>query len=83
MPPDHYQEDPRGAVAHRTSPTNIGLFLVATLVAHEMGYIGSVELLVRLRSTLESMRQLERHRGHFLNWYELSLIHISEPTRPY
>jgi cyclic beta-1,2-glucan synthetase len=70
LPPDHYQEDPRGAVAHRTSPTNIGLFLVATLVAHEMGYIGSVELLVRLRSTLESMRQLERYRGHFLNWYE-------------
>jgi cyclic beta-1,2-glucan synthetase len=70
LPPDHYQEDPRGVVAHRTSPTNIGLLLVATLVAHEMGYIGPVELLLRLRSTLESMGKLERYRGHFLNWYE-------------
>jgi cyclic beta-1,2-glucan synthetase len=70
LPPDHYQEDPRGVVAHRTSPTNIGLYLVATLVAHEMGYIGPVELLLRLRSSLDSMSELERYRGHFLNWYE-------------
>ncbi|HSJ52866.1 MAG TPA: cellobiose phosphorylase, partial [Anaerolineae bacterium] len=79
LPPDHYQEDPRGVVAHRTSPTNIGLFLVAALVAHEMGYIGSVELLLRLRSTLDSMRELERYRGHFLNWYETRGLNTLSP----
>ncbi|MBN1248661.1 MAG: cellobiose phosphorylase, partial [Anaerolineae bacterium] len=70
LPPDHFQEDPRGLVAHRTSPTNIGLLLLSTLSAHDLGYIGPLTLVLRLRSTLDSMEQLERYRGHFLNWYE-------------
>jgi cyclic beta-1,2-glucan synthetase len=70
LPPDHYQEQPRGLVAHRTSPTNIGLLLLSTLSAAELGYIGIVDMVVRLGSTFEGMAQLERYRGHFLNWYE-------------
>ena len=70
LPPDHYQESPRGQVAHRTSPTNIGLMLLSTLSAHDMGYIGPLELSLRLRDSLDSMDTLERVRGHFLNWYD-------------
>lgn len=70
LPPDHFQEDPRGLVAHRTSPTNIGLMLLSTLSAHDMGYIGPLELSLRLRDSFDSMDQLERVRGHFLNWYD-------------
>jgi cyclic beta-1,2-glucan synthetase len=70
LPPDHFQEDPRGLVAHRTSPTNIGLLLLSTLAAHDFGYVGSHELVLRLRSTLDGMDQLERQRGHLLNWYD-------------
>jgi cyclic beta-1,2-glucan synthetase len=70
LPPDHFQEDPRGQVAHRTSPTNIGLMLLSTLSAHDLGYIGPLELSLRLRDSFDSMESLERVRGHFLNWYD-------------
>jgi cyclic beta-1,2-glucan synthetase len=70
LPPDHFQELPRGSVAHYTTPTNIGLFLVSTLSAYDLGYMGLVELAVRLRSTFENMDRLEHYRGHLLNWYD-------------
>ncbi|MEA3398020.1 MAG: glucoamylase family protein, partial [Chloroflexota bacterium] len=70
LPPDHFQEDPRGLVAHRTSPTNIGLLLLSTLAAYDLGYIGPLDLVLRLRPTFESMDRLERHRGHLMNWYD-------------
>ena len=70
LPPDHFQENPRGLVQHQTSPTNIGLMLLSTLAAHDMGYMGASELSLRLRDTFDSMDSLERLRGHFLNWYD-------------
>jgi len=70
LPPDHFQEDPRGLVAHRTSPTNIGLLLLSTLAAYDLGYCGPVDLVFRLRSAFEGMRPLERYRGHLMNWYD-------------
>jgi cyclic beta-1,2-glucan synthetase len=70
LPPDHFQESPRGSVAHYTTPTNIGLFLVSTLSAFDLGYMGLLELAVRLHSTFESMDLLEHYRGHLLNWYD-------------
>ena len=70
LPPDHFQENPRGLVQHQTSPTNIGLMLLSTLAAHDMGYMGVTELALRLRDTFDSMDSLERLRGHFLNWYD-------------
>ncbi len=70
LPPDHFQESPRGLVQHQTSPTNIGLMLLSTLAAHDMGYMGATELSLRLRDTFDSMDSLERLRGHFLNWYD-------------
>lgn len=79
LPPDHFQEDPRGLVAHRTSPTNIGLLLLSTLAAYDLGYIGLMDLVLRLNSTFDGMRELEQYRGHFLNWYETSSL---EPLPP-
>ena len=70
LPPDHFQEDPRGLVARRTSPTNIGLLLLSTLAAYDMGYISPLELVLRLRPTLESIGALAQYRGHLLNWYD-------------
>ncbi|WP_310384980.1 GH36-type glycosyl hydrolase domain-containing protein [Roseateles sp.] len=70
LPPDNLQLDPHDMLAHRTSPTNIGLYLLATACAREFGWIGTQDLLNRLEATLASMLQLERHRGHFLNWYD-------------
>ncbi|HSN75821.1 MAG TPA: cellobiose phosphorylase, partial [Anaerolineae bacterium] len=70
LPPDHFQESPRGIVAPYTSPTNIGLLLLSTLAAYDLGYMGVTILVSRLRSTFESLERLERFRGHFLNWYD-------------
>ena len=79
LPPDHYQESPRGTVAAYTSPTNIGLLLLSTLAAYDLGYIGITSLVSRLRSTFESLERLERYRGHFLNWYDTRTL---EPMLP-
>jgi len=69
LPPDNFQEDPKPAVARRTSPTNLGLYLLAVLTAREFGWIGTLEAAERLERTLGSMSALERFRGHFYNWY--------------
>ena len=79
LPPDHFQESPRGNVAHYTTPTNIGLFLVSTLSAYDLGYMGLLELAVRLRSTFESMDKLEHYRGHLLNWYDSQTLTALPP----
>jgi cyclic beta-1,2-glucan synthetase len=70
LPPDHFQEKPRGEIARRTSPTNIGLLQLATLSAHDLGHAGLLSVVLRLRSTFETLDRMERHRGHFYNWYD-------------
>ncbi|MDO8906759.1 MAG: glucoamylase family protein [Hydrogenophaga sp.] len=70
LPPDNLQTQPFDAVAHRTSPTNIGLYLLSTACARQMGWIGTQDLLARLEATLDTLHAMERHRGHFLNWYD-------------
>jgi len=70
LPPDNYQRHPVAVIAHRTSPTNMGLALLANLAAWDFGYIGGGELLQRCENTLGSMSKLERYKGHFFNWYD-------------
>jgi cyclic beta-1,2-glucan synthetase len=72
LPPDNLQIAPHDIVAHRTSPTNIGLYLLATMCAREYGWIGRRDALDRLEATLGGLQALPRHRGHFLNWYDTS-----------
>ncbi len=69
LPPDNFQEEPTPVVAHRTSPTNLGLYLLSVAAARDFGWIGMFETVDRLEATLDSMRGLERFRGHFYNWY--------------
>jgi cyclic beta-1,2-glucan synthetase len=79
LPPDHYQENPLGLVAHRTSPTNIGLLLLSTLAAYDLGYVGTSSLIFRLTTTLDTIDQLEHHRGHLLNWYDTRILQPLSP----
>ncbi|MEX2500922.1 MAG: glucoamylase family protein [Trueperaceae bacterium] len=79
LPPDHFQESPRGDVAHRTSPTNIGLLLATTVGAHDAGFLGARDLLLRLGNTFATLDRLERHRGHFLNWYDTRTLRPLHP----
>ena len=61
-------------VAHRTSPTNMGLALLANLTAHDFGYLSTGQLLVRTTNALDTMESLERYRGHFYNWYDTQTL---------
>jgi cyclic beta-1,2-glucan synthetase len=79
LPPDHFQEAPLGIVAHRTSPTNIGLALLSALGAYDLGYLEALTLSTRLTSSLDTLEKLERYRGHFLNWYDTRSL---DPLQP-
>jgi hypothetical protein len=70
LPPDNFQEEPVAVVASRTSPTNMGLALLANLAACDFGYLSVGQLLRRTQDALGAMQRLERHRGHFFNWYD-------------
>jgi len=70
LPPDNVQEIPTTTVAHRTSPTNMGLGLLADLAAHDFGYLSAGQLVARTTHALSTMGSLERHQGHFYNWYD-------------
>ena len=70
LPPDNVQLHPVARVAHRTSPTNIGFSLLANLTARDFGFITLDQMLTRIAATVTTMEQLERHRGHFYNWYD-------------
>jgi cyclic beta-1,2-glucan synthetase len=80
LPPDNFQEDPEPVEAHRTSPTNLGLYLLSTIVARDFGWIGILETTERLEATLETMARLRRVRGHFCNWYDTRDLRPLEPV---
>jgi len=80
LPPDNYQESPTAVVAHRTSPTNMGLALLANLSAYDFGYINAGQLIERTARALQTMAGMERYRGHFYNWYDTQSL---KPLAPH
>ncbi|CAN5922791.1 glucoamylase family protein [soil metagenome] len=79
LPPDNFQEDPPSGVAHRTSPTNIGLSLLANLTAYDFGYLPASDVIARITATFATLDRMQRYRGHFYNWYDTVSL---EPLRP-
>ena len=79
LPPDNFQEDPCPALAHRTSPTNLGLYLLAAATARDFGWTGLIEAVERLEATLATMSRLARFHGHFYNWYDTRELRPLDP----
>ncbi len=79
LPPDNFQEHPAMNLASRTSPTNIGLALLANLSAYDFGYCSAGQLLERTGKTFATMDRMERHRGHFYNWYDTRSLEVLSP----
>ena len=79
LPPDNFQEDPHPVVARRTSPTNIGLYLLSVVAARDFGWHGTLALADRLEATLATMRSMEKFRGQFYNWYDVGDLRPLEP----
>jgi cyclic beta-1,2-glucan synthetase len=80
LPPDNFQEIPRPVIASRTSPTNIGLYLLSTVAAHDMGWIGQRAALQRLLDTLQTIRRMPRYRGHLYNWHDTRDLRVLDPA---
>jgi cyclic beta-1,2-glucan synthetase len=79
LPPDNFQEDPAPVLAHRTSPTNIGLYLLSTVSARDFGWTGTIDAVERLEAALSTMSELARCRGHFFNWYDTRDLRPLDP----
>jgi len=79
LPPDNYQEDPCRCIAFRTSPTNIGLGLMAILSARDFGFIGTCEMMNLIEKTVTTIEGLKKWHGHLYNWYD---IRTMEPLKP-
>ncbi|MEQ1850376.1 MAG: glucoamylase family protein [Chthoniobacteraceae bacterium] len=79
LPPDNLQESPARELFLRTSPTNIGLWMLATVAANDFGYITVDDVTARNASTFDTLDKLERFEGHLLNWYDIGNL---EPLRP-
>ncbi len=79
LPPDNVQWDNAEVIAHRTSPSNIGLYLLSVAAAREFGWLGLQALVARLERTLDTVGGLTMHRGHLLNWYDTRTL---EPLVP-
>ena len=79
LPPDNVQETPKREIFLRTSPTNIGLWMLATVAANDFGYITSDDLVTRNLGTFQTLGRLERFEGHLFNWYDLTNL---EPLHP-
>lgn len=80
LPPDNFQEIPSPVLATRTSPTNIGLYLLSVVVAKDMGWIGQAEAVTRLEQTLATLSRMPRFRGHLYNWYETTDLRVLDPA---
>ncbi len=80
LAPDNYQENPSPIVALRTSPTNIGLQLLSTVSAYELGFITVDDLTRRLELTFRSLERMRRFRGHLYNWYDLRDLSVLQPA---
>jgi len=79
LPPDNFQEDPEPVIAHRSSPTNFGLYLLSVIAARDFGWIGLMDTIDKLEATLTTLTALPRLHGHFYNWYDTSDLHMLEP----
>ncbi|MFA7230839.1 MAG: glucoamylase family protein [Victivallaceae bacterium] len=79
LPPDNYQEYPVAVTAHRTSPTNMGLALLANLSAYDLGAISAGQFIERTSNTISTMKNLERYQGHFFNWYDTQTLRPLHP----
>ncbi|MGV8856320.1 MAG: GH36-type glycosyl hydrolase domain-containing protein [Devosia sp.] len=80
LPPDNFQETPSPAIAHRTSPTNIGLYFLSAVAARDFGWMGTLQTIERLEAGFATLTKLDRYKGHFFNWYDTRDLKTLDPA---
>lgn len=79
LAPDNYQTDPEAKIAHRSSPTNVGMQFLSSMTALDLGHIGLRDLAQRTEYALEALERIERHQGHLVNWFDTRTLLSLEP----
>ena len=79
LPPDNFQEYPYNGVANRTSPTNIGFYLISILSSRDLGFITTKEMVDLIDLCIKSIEKMEKWEGHLYNWYNTETL---KPLRP-
>lgn len=79
LPPDNFQESPAPVVAPRTSPTNIGVYLLSVVSARDFGWISLADTINRIEMTMTTIENMPRSRGHLFNWYDTKTL---KPLHP-
>ncbi len=80
LPPDNLQIDTEPVLAHRTSPTNIGMYLLSVTCAREFGWISTANVIMRLQATLATVEKMDKHEGHLFNWYQTETLQVLQPA---
>ena len=80
LPPDNLQVDAEPTIAHRTSPTNIGLYLLAVTCARQFGWVSTAQVISRLQATLATIERMPKHDGHLYNWYQTQTLEVLQPV---
>ncbi|MCP8885396.1 glycosyl transferase [Devosia sp. XJ19-1] len=80
LPPDNFQETPTPAIAHRTSPTNVGLYFLSIVAARDFGWTGRLDTVERLEASFATLARLARFKGHFFNWYDTRDLRALDPA---
>lgn len=78
--PDNYQVEPPTGLAYRTSPTNIGLNLMAILSAQDLGYFNLSHSAYLIHQTITVMEDLDKWNGHLYNWYDTTTLKPLHPV---
>lgn len=79
LPPDNYQEYPPKGIAHRTSPTNIGFYLLSVICARDFGYLTTTRMIEKIRQTTNTLLRMETWKGHLYNWYDTRSLEVLRP----
>ncbi len=80
LPPDNISIAPMEKTAHRTSPTNIGLYLVSILCARDFDFISTDRMCEMISRTLDTAERLEKKNGHLFNWYDTENLAVLSPA---
>ena len=80
LPPDNLQVDTEPTLAHRTSPTNIGMYLLSVTCARQFGWISTADVITRLEASLGTMSKMAKHEGHLFNWYQTQTLEVLQPA---
>ena len=79
LPPDNVQLDPPAKPVRRTSPTNIGLYLLSCVAAAHLGLIDGKTRDARVSAALDALDKVEKWRGHVMNWIDIDTL---APLKP-